>query len=239
MTFDYANSTFKMNYSLYYSFNFRGKVIFTPVWYYSVFFTLVSHWNYLISFWTLCVFTQNKTKRTLFFALIFQNLISEVQKHCLFAQKTHFSQIFFFSQICLKLCWVWAFSFAEIIPPIRIPSGISRCWLDGKNIAQLCLRLDTIKRHSEMCSFAVWRGSENQSVSCVTTICLLQCNTSPSHSVIRLEVWPVECWSTPLQWLRKSCWMLAGAGTTGLRSWSRYLRAFNTPSLECTCVRCS
>ncbi len=45
-----------------------------------------------------------------------------------------------------------------------------------------------------MCSFTVLGGSggsENQSVSGVTTICLTQCNTTPS----------VECWSTPLQWL--------------------------------------
>ncbi len=34
-----------------------------------------------------------------------------------------------------------------------------------------------------MCSFTVWGGSENQSVSGVTTICLTQCNTSPSHRV--------------------------------------------------------
>ncbi len=37
-----------------------------------------------------------------------------------------------------------------------------------------------------MCSFTVLggpRGFENQSVSGVTTICLTQCNTSPSHRV--------------------------------------------------------
>ncbi len=34
-----------------------------------------------------------------------------------------------------------------------------------------------------MCSFTVLGGSENQSVSAVTTICLTQCNTSPSHRV--------------------------------------------------------
>ncbi len=34
-----------------------------------------------------------------------------------------------------------------------------------------------------MCSFTVLGGSENQSVSGVTTICLTQCNTSPSHRV--------------------------------------------------------
>ncbi len=78
------------------------------------------------------------------------------------------------------------FSFAEIIhPPHRC--GISRCWLDSMIIAQVCLRLATIKGHSKMCSFTVLGGSgggsKNQSVSGVTTICLTQCNTSPSHGV--------------------------------------------------------
>ncbi len=42
------------------------------------------------------------------------------------------------------------FSFAEIIhPPHRC--GISRCWLDSMIIAQVCLRLATIKGHSKMC----------------------------------------------------------------------------------------
>ena len=67
-------------------------------------------------------------------------------------------------------------------------------------IAQVCLRLATIKGHSETCSFALLggsgggpggsggvrkgpKGSESQSVSGVTTICLTQCNTSPSHRV--------------------------------------------------------
>ncbi len=49
-------------------------------------------------------------------------------------------------------------------------------------ITQMCLRLTTIKGHSKMCSFTVLGGSENQSVSGVTTICLTQCNTS-SHRV--------------------------------------------------------
>ena len=52
-------------------------------------------------------------------------------------------------------------------------------------IAQVFLRLATIKGHSEMYSFALLGGggSENQSVSGLTTICLTQCNTSPSHRV--------------------------------------------------------
>ncbi len=61
-------------------------------------------------------------------------------------------------------------------------------------IAKVCLRLATIKGHSKMCSFTVLGGpntvklSENQSVSGVTTICLTQCNTSPSHRVDQVVV---------------------------------------------------
>ncbi len=68
-------------------------------------------------------------------------------------------------------------------------------------IAQVCLRLATVKCHSKMCSFAVLEGSrgfENQSVSGVTTISLTQCNTSPSHRVDQV----VDCglWNVgPLQ----------------------------------------
>ncbi len=36
--------------------------------------------------------------------------------------------------------------------------GISRCWLDSMIIAQVCLRLATIKGHSKMCSFNVLGG---------------------------------------------------------------------------------
>ncbi len=50
-------------------------------------------------------------------------------------------------------------------------------------IAQVCLRLDAIKGHSKICSFTVLGGSKNQSVSGVTTICLTQGNSSPSHRV--------------------------------------------------------
>ncbi len=50
-------------------------------------------------------------------------------------------------------------------------------------IAQVCLSLATIKSHSKMCSFTVLGVSANQLVSGVTTICLTQCNTSPSHRV--------------------------------------------------------
>ncbi len=55
------------------------------------------------------------------------------------------------SQICL-ICVSEHFSFAEIIhPPHRC--GISKCWLDSMVIAQVCLRLVTIKGHSKIYSF--------------------------------------------------------------------------------------
>ncbi len=49
-------------------------------------------------------------------------------------------------------------------------------------------------------------GSENQSVSGVTTICLTQSNTSPSHrvdQVVDCGLWDVVEWS---------CWILSGTG---------------------------
>ncbi len=52
----------------------------------------------------------------------------------------------------ITVCVSEHFSFAEIIhPPHRC--GISRWWLDSMIIAQVCLRLATIKGHSKMCSF--------------------------------------------------------------------------------------
>ncbi len=93
-------------------------------------------------------------------------------------------------------------------------------------IAQVCLRLTTIRGHSKMYKFTVLGGSggsKNQSVSGVTTICLTQCNTSPSHRVDQV----VECWSTTLQWLW-SCWILAETGT---RCHLRRSRASQTCSM--------
>ncbi len=62
-----------------------------------------------------------------------------------------------------------------------------------------------------MCSFTVLGGggSENQSVSGVTTICLTQCNTSPSHRVDQV----VDCglWNVGL--LLFNGWILAGTET--------------------------
>ncbi len=69
---------------------------------------------------------------------------------------------------------------------------MSRCWLDSMIIAQVCLRLATIKDHSKMCSFTELSGSGGSVFA--TTICLAQCNTSPSHrvdQVVDCGVWDV------------------------------------------------
>ncbi len=84
-------------------------------------------------------------------------------------------------------------------------------------IAQVCLRLATIKGHSEICSFIVLgglrEGGGKQLISGVTTICLTQCNTSPSHRVDQV----VDCglWNVgPL--LFNSCPKLLDIG----RNWN-------------------
>ncbi len=82
----------------------------------------------------------------------------------------------------------------------------------------MCLRLDTIKAHFK-CAVLLYWGSKNQSVSGVTTICLMQCNTSPSHrvdQVVDCGLWNVECW------------ILAGTGT---RCHIRRSRASQTCSM--------
>jgi len=54
-------------------------------------------------------------------------------------------------------------------------------------------------------------GHENQSVSGVTTICLTQSNTSPSHRVDQVVDCGLWSWSSSMAvW---SCWILAGPGT--------------------------
>ncbi len=94
-------------------------------------------------------------------------------------------------------------------------------------ITQVCLTLATIKDHYKMCSFTVLGGSEYHSLSGVTTICLTQCNTSPSHGVDQV----VDCGmlvhsSSMALW---SCWILAGTGT---RCCLRRSRASQTCSIS-------
>ncbi len=68
----------------------------------------------------------------------------------LWTEKANFSQILFTNMS--KSVLLSTSSFVEIIyPPHRC--GISRCWLNSMIIAQVCLRLATIKGHSKMCSF--------------------------------------------------------------------------------------
>ncbi len=75
-------------------------------------------------------------------------------------------------------------------------------------IAQVCLRLATIKGHSKMCSFTVLGGSENQSVSGVTTICHLL-----RIELIRLLIVACGMLVHSSSMAVRSCWILAGTGT--------------------------
>ncbi len=54
-------------------------------------------------------------------------------------------------------------------------------------------------------------GFENQSVYGVTTICLTQCNTSPSHRVDQVVDCGMLVHSSSIA--VRSCWILAGTGT--------------------------
>ncbi len=92
-------------------------------------------------------------------------------------------------------------------------------------IAQVCLSLATIKCHSKML-LLYWgrRGPYPWPpfASCSATY-LLHIEWSGCL------LWPVECWSTPLQWKdeRRSCWILA---ITGTRCCIRRSRASQTCS---------
>ncbi len=67
-----------------------------------------------------------------------------------------------------------------------------------------------------MCSFTVLEGpggSENQSESGVTTICLTQCNTSHHIELIRLLIVAFGMLVHSSSMAVWSCWLLAGTGT--------------------------
>ncbi len=78
-------------------------------------------------------------------------------------------------------------------------------------IAQVCLRLATIKYHSKMCSFTELSGSGGSVFA--TTICLTQCNTSPSHRVDQVVVVACGMLVHSSSMAVGSCWILAGTGT--------------------------
>ncbi len=99
------------------------------------------------------------------------------------------------------ICVSEHFSFAETNhPPHRC--DITRCLLDSMIIAQLWLRLATIKGHSKICSFTVLWGSE-QPVSIWWDHHLPHTvqHISFAKSCLGCWLWTVE--STPLQWLCK------------------------------------
>ena len=83
---------------------------------------------------------------------------------------------------------------------------------------------------------------QNQSVSGVTTICLMQCDTSPLH---RVDQAVVDCglWNVVL--LGRNCWILAGTGTLSYRSIQSIPNLLNgwhvwvcRPWKKCVAVRC-
>ncbi len=93
--------------------------------------------------------------------------------------------------------------------------GISKCWLDSMIIAQVCLRLATIKGHSKMCSFTVLGGvSENQSVSGVLQPFASLSATHLLHiELIRLLIVACGMLVHSSSMSVRSCWILAGTGT--------------------------
>ena len=92
-----------------------------------------------------------KVTTTLLFLLpFFMSWTQRSKTFSIYTQKNHFSQILFtdlFKSVLVSTSPLPR----QSIPPHRC--GISRCSLDSMIIAQVCLRLATIKGNSEMCSF--------------------------------------------------------------------------------------
>ncbi len=118
-------------------------------------------------------------------------------------------------------------SFAEIIhPPHRC--GISRCWLDIMIIAQLCLRLATIKGHSKMCRLIVLGGPKTSQYLVWPPFA----SRGATH-LLRIELnrllivaWWMLVHSSSMA--LQSFWMLAGTGT---HCRERRSRVFQTCSM--------
>ncbi len=89
--------------------------------------------------------------------------------------------------------------------------SISRCWLDSVIIAQVCLRLATIKCHSKMCSFTVLGGSGQYLVWPPFA------SRSATHllriELIRLLIVACGMLVHSSSMAVRSCWILAGTVT--------------------------
>ncbi len=88
----------------------------------------------------------------------------------------------------------------------------SQVWHIKMIIAQVCLRLATIKATLE-CAVLLYWGSKNQVSIWFDHHYLTQCNTSPLHrvdQVVDCGLWNVVHSSSMAV---RSCWILAGTGT--------------------------
>ncbi len=126
---------------------------------------MLSHWTY-----------PYKCKKLYTFCFCPHFSWAEIKDLRLYVHKRSIS-LKYWPQICLNE----HFSFAEIIhPPHRC--SISRCWFDSMIIAQVCLRLATIKDHSKMCSFSFQE------------LCTDPCNMGPCIIMLQHEVMVVDEW---------------------------------------------
>ncbi len=115
----------------------------------------------------------------------------------------------------------------EIIhPPHRC--GISRCWLDSMIIAQLCLRLTTIKGHSKMCirvhiciSFTVLGGPKTSQYLVWSPFASRSATHLLHIELIRLLIVVCVMLVYSSSMAACSCWILAGTGTRCRIHWSR------------------
>lgn len=135
---------------------------------------------------------------------------------------------------------------------------MSRCWLDSMNIAQVCLRLPTIKGHSEICSLITQHNATDAAkpVS-ICRCCIRRSRASQTCSMgdmfseyaghartgmftaSRNCVQILAIWGRALSCYKTRLWSLLKGTTMVLRISTPYLRAFKIPTIKCSCVYCS
>lgn len=90
-------------------------------------------------------YTEQKYKGKTLLSFLFW-VLSHFCSHFLHTPKTHFSHVFS-TNLSKSVRVSTAALLRSSIPPHR--SGLSRCWVDGSNIAQVSLRPAAIKGHSD------------------------------------------------------------------------------------------